>query len=51
MRVWCGVMFQDMESSPLDGEIPRYMTAGVALFEMVDDELLPIKPIGIQVKG
>ena len=44
-------MFQDMESSPLDGEIPRYMTAGVALFEMVDDELLPIKPLGIQVKG
>lgn len=38
-----------MKSSPLDDEIPRYLAASVALFEMVDDELLPIKPLGIQV--
>lgn len=40
---------QGMEASPLDGEIPRYLAPGIALFEVVDDDLLPIKPIGIQV--
>ena len=37
-----------MPATPVDG-IPRYLTPSVALFEVVDDDLLPIKPIGIQV--
>ena len=39
-----------MESDPLDGEITRYMSPSIALFEVVEDDLLPIKPIGLQVK-
>lgn len=38
-----------METSPLEG-IPRYLAPSVALFEAVDDELLPLKPLGIQVR-
>ena len=38
-----------MESDPLDGEITRYMSPSIALFEVVEDDLLPIKPIGLQV--
>lgn len=38
-----------MESSLLDREIPRYLAPSIALFEVVDDDLLPIRPIGIQV--
>lgn len=44
-----GAVLQGMESSPLDDTIPRYLSANVALFEVVDDDLLPIKPLGIQV--
>lgn len=39
-----------MPAMPSDGWT-RYLTPSVALFEYVDDdELLPIRPIGIQVK-
>ncbi|CAM9747685.1 unnamed protein product [Pylaiella littoralis] len=41
-------MLKGLESSPLDG-IVRYLAPSVALFEAVDDELLPLKPIGIQL--
>lgn len=37
-----------MPSTPVD-DIPRYLAPSVALFEVIDDDLLPIKPIGIQV--
>lgn len=37
-----------MESSPLDGTVERFLVPSIALFEVVDD-VLPIKPIGIQV--
>lgn len=40
---------QDMEAYPIDG-VDRYLTPCVALFEVVDDDLLPLKPVGIQVK-
>ncbi|CAM9747614.1 unnamed protein product [Pylaiella littoralis] len=40
---------QGLEPAPLDGEIVRYLAPSVALFEFVDDELLPLKPIGIQL--
>lgn len=39
---------QGMPATPVDG-VTRYLTPSVALFEVVDDDLLPIKPIGIQV--
>ncbi|CAM9248584.1 unnamed protein product, partial [Laminaria digitata] len=42
-------LLKGMESSPLDGKVVRYLAPGVAIFELVDDELLPIKPIGIQL--
>ncbi len=38
-----------METSPLDENTPRYLAKGIALFEATDDELLPLRPIGIQV--
>lgn len=38
-----------MESSPLDGTVERFLCPSIALFEVVDDDLLPIKPIGIQL--
>ena len=28
----------------------KYLTPSIALFEMIEDDLLPIKPIGIQVQ-
>ena len=37
-----------MEATPVDGW-PRYLTPSIALFEVVKDDLLPIRPIGIQV--
>eukprot|EP00904_Undaria_pinnatifida_P007085 jgi/Undpi1/3506/HiC_scaffold_16.g06878.m1 len=37
-----------MEAAPVDG-LPRYLTPSVALFEVVEDDLLPIRPIGIQL--
>lgn len=37
-----------MEATPVDG-LPRYLTPSIALFEVVNDDLLPIRPIGIQV--
>lgn len=40
-----------MEASPLNEHTPRYLAKGIALFEATDDELLPLKPIGIQVLG
>ncbi|CAM9993234.1 unnamed protein product, partial [Ectocarpus fasciculatus] len=40
-------LLKDMEAYPIDG-VERYLTPSVALFEMVDDDLLPLKPIGIQ---
>lgn len=50
MRVCCGAVFQGMEAAPLEG-VPRYLAASIALFEVVDDDLLPIKPLGIQVSS
>ncbi|CAN0120686.1 unnamed protein product [Ascophyllum nodosum] len=41
-------LLKGMEASPLDDEIPRYLSPSVALFEVVDDDLLPIRPLGIQ---
>lgn len=43
-------MFQGLEPDSFEGTTDRYLTPCVALFEAVDDELLPLKPIGIQVK-
>ncbi|CAM9249501.1 unnamed protein product [Ascophyllum nodosum] len=37
-----------MPAAPIE-DVPRYLAAGIALFEVVDDDLLPLKPIGIQV--
>lgn len=42
-------VFQGLEPAPGNGEAVRYLTPSVALFEAIDDELLPLKPIGIQV--
>lgn len=39
-----------MEASPIE-DVPRYLAKSVALFEAIDDDLLPLKPIGIQVCG
>ena len=39
-----------MNNSEVEGWT-KYVTAGIALFEVVEDDLLPIKPIGIQVVG
>lgn len=39
-----------MTNSEVEGWT-KYMTAGIALFEVVEDDLLPIRPIGIQVIG
>eukprot|EP00752_Nemacystus_decipiens_P012081 g10711.t1 len=41
-------LLKGMPATPVDG-VPRYLTPSVALFEVVDDDLLPIKPIGIQL--
>ena len=41
---------QGMNNSEVEGWT-KYVTAGIALFEVVEDDLLPIKPIGIQVVG
>lgn len=49
MYACCRAVLQGMESDPLDGEITRYMSPSIALFEVVEDDLLPIKPIGLQV--
>lgn len=41
-----------MHTSPLDkrgSNATRYLAKGIALFEATDDNLLPIRPIGIQV--
>lgn len=40
---------QTHRESPLDENTPKYLAKGIALFEMTDDELLPIRVIGIQV--
>lgn len=32
-----------------DLTVPRSLSSGLALFEAVDDDLLPIKPIAIQL--
>eukprot|EP00752_Nemacystus_decipiens_P003497 g3229.t1 len=42
-------MLKGLEPSPLYGETVRYLVPSVALFEAVDDDLLPLKPIGIQL--
>eukprot|EP00903_Cladosiphon_okamuranus_P014136 g13137.t1 len=42
-------MLKGLEPSPLYGETLRYLAPSVALFEEVDDDLLPLKPIGIQL--
>lgn len=39
---------QGMTEQPVDG-VPRYLAPSVALFEVVDDDLLPIRALGIQV--
>lgn len=36
-----------MPSTPVNG-LPRYLASSVALFEAVDDSLLPLRAIGIQ---
>ena len=36
------------KTSPVEGW-DKYLAAGIALFEVVEDDLLPIRPIGIQV--
>ncbi|CBN79156.1 Lipoxygenase [Ectocarpus siliculosus] len=41
-------LLKDMEAYPIEG-VERYLTPSVALFEVIDDDLLPIRPIGIQV--
>lgn len=41
---------QDMPAVPVE-DVPRYLAKGIALFEVIDDDLLPIKPLGIQVTG
>ena len=43
------ILRQGLEPSPLYGTTVRYLVPSVALFEAVDDDLLPLKPIGIQV--
>lgn len=43
------VLLQDMPAAPVD-DVPRYLAPSVALFEATDDELLPLKPVGIQVQ-
>lgn len=42
------VHLQGMKTSSVEGW-QKYLTPGIALFEYFDDDLLPIKPIGIQV--
>lgn len=37
-----------MKTTPVQGWT-KYLAAGIALFEVVEDDLMPIKPIGIQV--
>eukprot|EP00903_Cladosiphon_okamuranus_P008352 g8033.t1 len=41
-------LLKGMPADPVDG-ITRYLTPSVALFEVVEDDLLPIKAIGIQL--
>ncbi|CAM9988636.1 unnamed protein product [Ectocarpus sp. 4 AP-2014] len=41
-------LLKDMEAYPIEG-VERYLTPSVALFEVIDDDLLPIRPIGIQL--
>lgn len=38
-----------MKTTKLDETFDRYLATGIALFEVVDDELLPLRPLGIQV--
>lgn len=45
------VIVQDMGETSIDEDTPKYLAKGIALFEATDDELLPIRPIGIQVTG
>ncbi|CAM9249351.1 unnamed protein product [Ascophyllum nodosum] len=35
-------------ATPIE-DIPRYLAVGIALFKVVNDDLLPIKPVGIQL--
>lgn len=37
-----------MPATPVEN-VPRYLAKSVALFEATDDDLLPLKPVGIQV--
>ncbi|CAN0326469.1 unnamed protein product [Ectocarpus sp. 6 AP-2014] len=39
---------KEVQTAPLE-DVPRYLAPCVALFEAVDDELLPLKPVGIQL--
>lgn len=39
-----------MEPSNFD-DTERYLANGIAMFEATDDELLPLRAIGIQVEG
>eukprot|EP00904_Undaria_pinnatifida_P011936 jgi/Undpi1/7873/HiC_scaffold_24.g10345.m1 len=41
-------LLEGMNNSEVEGWT-KYVTAGIALFEVVEDDLLPIKPIGIQL--
>eukprot|EP00904_Undaria_pinnatifida_P011934 jgi/Undpi1/7871/HiC_scaffold_24.g10343.m1 len=41
-------LLEGMTNSEVEGWT-KYMTAGIALFEVVEDDLLPIRPIGIQL--
>lgn len=38
-----------MKADPLDGKTERFLAPSIALFEVVDDDLLPLKIIGIQL--
>lgn len=41
--------YKGMPATPVDG-VTRYLAPSVALFEVVDDDLLPLRPLGIQVR-
>lgn len=43
------LLSQGMETDKLDDTYQRYLAPGIALFEVVDDDLLPLRPLGIQV--
>lgn len=44
------VPFKDHVAEPLDGEAEHYLTANIALFAVIEDDLLPLKVFGIKVR-